>query len=150
MEINSSLLSHTFSLNNSIKKTLIFVKERNIFINLHICVYYCLISPPYLMTLFMPKIPFFNVAKMYFIYLFFWVRKIGPELTSVPIFLYFVCGMLLQHGFMNVGRSAPRTRTPYPWATEAEHVNLTNTPPGRPQKMYFLTKDCQYIKAIHF
>ena len=28
------------------------------------------------------------------------VKKIGPEPTSVPIFLYFVCGMMLsQHGF---------------------------------------------------
>ena len=26
------------------------------------------------------------------------VRKIGPELTSVPIFLYFVCKILPQHG----------------------------------------------------
>ena len=26
------------------------------------------------------------------------LRKVGPELTSVPIFLYFVCGSLPQHG----------------------------------------------------
>ena len=32
---------------------------------------------------------------------FFFLRKIGPELTSVPIFLYFVCGMLPQHGLMS-------------------------------------------------
>ena len=32
---------------------------------------------------------------------FFLVRKIGPELTSVPIFLYFVCGTLPQHGLMS-------------------------------------------------
>ena len=29
------------------------------------------------------------------------VRKIGPELTSMPIFLYFVCGMLPQQGLMS-------------------------------------------------
>ena len=29
------------------------------------------------------------------------VRKIGPELTPVPIFLYFVCGMTPQHGLMH-------------------------------------------------
>ena len=28
-------------------------------------------------------------------------RKIGPELTSVPIFLYFVCGSWPQHGLMS-------------------------------------------------
>ena len=32
---------------------------------------------------------------------FFLVRNIGPELTSVPIFLYFVWGMLPQHGLMS-------------------------------------------------
>ena len=31
----------------------------------------------------------------------FLVRKIVPELTSVPIFLYFVCGMPPQHGLMS-------------------------------------------------
>ena len=33
-----------------------------------------------------------------FFFFFFLVRKIGHELMSVPIFLYFVCGMLPQHG----------------------------------------------------
>ena len=31
---------------------------------------------------------------------FFCLRKIVAELTSVPIFLYFICGMLSQHGLM--------------------------------------------------
>ena len=31
----------------------------------------------------------------------FLVRKIVPELTSVPLFLYFVCGMPLQQGLMS-------------------------------------------------
>ena len=29
------------------------------------------------------------------------LRKIGPELTCVPIFLYFVCGMPPQHGLVS-------------------------------------------------
>ena len=32
---------------------------------------------------------------------FFLVRQIGPEIISVPIFLYFVCGMPPQHGLMS-------------------------------------------------
>ena len=35
-----------------------------------------------------------------FLFLFL-LRKIGPELTSVPIFLYFVCGTQSQHGLMS-------------------------------------------------
>ena len=31
----------------------------------------------------------------------FCLRKIVPKLTSVPVFLYFVCGMPPQHGLMN-------------------------------------------------
>ena len=30
------------------------------------------------------------------------VRKIGPELTSVPVFLNFVCGTPPQHGLMSL------------------------------------------------
>ena len=33
--------------------------------------------------------------------LFFGVRKIGPELTSAPVFLYFVCEMLPQCGLVS-------------------------------------------------
>ena len=32
---------------------------------------------------------------------FFLVKKIGPQLTSVPVFLYFVCGMPPRHGLMS-------------------------------------------------
>ena len=32
---------------------------------------------------------------------FFLVRKIVAELTFVPIFIYFVCGTLPQHGLMS-------------------------------------------------
>uniref|UniRef100_A0A3Q2LPQ3 MOB kinase activator 3A n=1 Tax=Equus caballus TaxID=9796 RepID=A0A3Q2LPQ3_HORSE len=34
---------------------------------------------------------------LFFVF-FILVRKIGPELTSVPVFLYFVCGLPPQHG----------------------------------------------------
>ena len=40
----------------------------------------------------------FFECSLFFLFL---VRKIGPELTSVPIFLYFVCGMLPQQGLMS-------------------------------------------------
>ena len=35
------------------------------------------------------------------VFSFFLVTKIVTELTSVPIFLYFVCGMLPQHSLMS-------------------------------------------------
>ena len=34
-------------------------------------------------------------------FFFLCLRKISPELTSVLVFLYFVCGMLPQHGLMS-------------------------------------------------
>ena len=39
----------------------------------------------------------FGVQSLFF---FLLVKKIGPELTSVLIFLYFVCGMPPRHGLM--------------------------------------------------
>ena len=60
-------------------------------------------------------------------------RKTGPELTSVPIFLYFICGMpttawLAKRCHVctwDLNRRTPRS-------TEAEHVHLPAVPPGRP------------------
>ena len=73
------------------------------------------------------------------------MRKIGPELspsfflrmivaepTSVPIFLYFVCGMPHSMAWWMVCRSAPGIRNGKPWATEAECTNLTTMPLGQP------------------
>ena len=37
-------------------------------------------------------------TSFFYVYMLFLLRKIGPELTSVPIVLYFVCGMPPQHG----------------------------------------------------
>ena len=47
---------------------------------------------------------YISFVHFYFIYLFiyFWLRKICPELTSVPILLYFVCGLVPQHGHHQV------------------------------------------------
>ena len=57
----------------------------------------------------------------------FSLRKIAAQLTSVPIFLYFMW-MLPQRGLMSCARSAPRIRTRKPWTTKAEHMNLTTGP----------------------
>ena len=46
------------------------------------------------------KAEFYPLTSNLF-YFIFLVRKIGPELTSMPIFLYFVHGMLPQHGLMS-------------------------------------------------
>ena len=35
----------------------------------------------------------------YFILFYFLLRKISPELTSVPVFLHFICGSLPEHGW---------------------------------------------------
>ena len=59
----------------------------------------------------------------------FCLRKIATELTSVPIFLYFVWGILPQHGLC---RSAARIQTCEPRATEMEHMNLITMPQGWP------------------
>ena len=62
----------------------------------------------------------------------FCLGKIGSELTSTPIFLYFVWGMQPRQTLTNGARSMPRIWTSEPWAAEAECMNLTTTPLGRP------------------
>ena len=42
---------------------------------------------------------------------FFFLWKIDPELTSMPIFLYFVCGSPPQHGCHRVVWSVPKNQT---------------------------------------
>ena len=50
--------------------------------------------------------------------------KIGPELTSVPIFLFFICGMLSQHGLTRgVGPhlgSEPENPGPLKWSVQTQ------------------------------
>ena len=65
------------------------------------------------------------------------LRRIGPELTSVLIFLYFLCGTLPRHGLMSsvVGPLPdPNLQT---WAMEAKHQDVTVMPPGWPQTYVF-------------
>ena len=60
------------------------------------------------------------------------LRKIGPELTSMPMFLYLVCTKLPQHDLMSNMCVRAWIQACKPWATKAEHVNLTTKPPGWP------------------
>ena len=76
------------------------------------------------------------------------LRKIGTELTSMPIVLYFVYGMLPQHRWWVVCRSSPGI-----WAWEllgcqAEGTNLTTMPPGRPPKPQFNLKSLYLISLF--
>ena len=67
-------------------------------------------------------------------FIYFFVRKIGPELTSVPIFLYFVWGMPPQHGLMSgvyVHARDPNPRTPGHW--RGVHRLNHHTPRPAPQ-----------------
>ena len=63
---------------------------------------------------------------------FFFLRKIGPKVTSVPIFLYFICGMLPQRGLVIGVQVCARFWAGEPWAAEMEHTNLTATPSDCP------------------
>ena len=62
--------------------------------------------------------------------LLFLLRKTGPDLTSVPIFLYFICGMPPQHGLTS--GVTPRIQTSKPGATKAQYANSTAAPPDLP------------------
>ena len=68
--------------------------------------------------------------------LLFLLRKTGPELTSVPIFLYFfnIWDSCHSMACQVVCRSSPEIQTSEPWATESECANLTTGPPDQPLK----------------
>ena len=73
---------------------------------------------------------------MFFSFLFL-LRKICPELTSVPILLYFVCGLLPQHGRCQWYRSVPENQTrPLKQGT----LNLTTRPLGQPSMLFYFLK----------
>ena len=74
-----------------------------------------------------------------FFFFFLLLRKIGPGLTSVLIFLYFICGMPVTAWLdkQYVG-PAPGIRTGKLRATKTECVNLTAVPLGWPQFLTFL------------
>ena len=93
------------------------------------------------------------LIKVYFIYLFIYLRKIRPELTSVtnhPLFpeedwpwanirvhipLLYMWDACHSMACQAVCRSRPRIQTSEPRATETEHAKLTAAPPGQPQEI---------------
>ena len=83
-----------------------------------------------------------------FLSFFFLVRKIVPELTSVPIFLSFVCGTPPQHGLRAACKSTPRIQTCEPPATEVECVNLTTAWPLASWTSSFLISSLQLCLLI--
>ena len=72
-------------------------------------------------------------------YYYHFLRKAGPELTSVPIFLHFICGTPVTAWLDEwcVG-PCPGSKLPNPGLpAEAERVNLTAAPPGQPLALIF-------------
>ena len=61
------------------------------------------------------------------------------ELTSVPLFFYFIFGMPTTAWLDKQChvRTAPNIWNSEPWAAEAECVHLTAAPPGWPLFLYF-------------
>ena len=67
---------------------------------------------------------------------FFFFRKIGPEQTSVPIFLYFMCGMPATAWLDKQCLGAyPGSESANSRAAKAERANLISLPPGRPHQV---------------
>ena len=65
------------------------------------------------------------------------MRKTGPELTSVPIFLYFIRGAPTTAWLAKWCHVRTRIWTSEPRAAEAECATLTTAPPGRPLQCFF-------------
>ena len=62
------------------------------------------------------------------------LRKTGTELTSMPIFFYFLCGMPTTAWLSPSGAMfAPRIRTGEARAAKVEGGHLTAEPPGGPK-----------------
>ena len=69
------------------------------------------------------------VGNQLLLLLFLCARKIGPELTSVPIFLYFVCGNPPQNGLMSGARSTPRIRIcELKWSMQTQPLHQQASP----------------------
>ena len=66
------------------------------------------------------------------------LKKISPELKSVPIFLYFACGALPQCGLMSGRKSGTRIRTREPRPLKQNAPDLTTMPQGWPPFAYNL------------
>ena len=71
---------------------------------------------------------------------FLLLKKISPELTSMPIFLYFMWDACHRMAWQVVPRSTPGIQSSEPQAAEAECGNLTDVPPGRPPSLVGLWK----------
>ena len=67
------------------------------------------------------------------------VRKIVAELTSEPIFPLFYVGCCHSVAWWAMCSSVPGIGTCEPWATEAEHVDLTTSPLDQPLIFSFFT-----------
>ena len=77
-----------------------------------------------------------SFLKFLFVYLFIYLflRKISPELTSVPFFLYFICGTPTTAWLAKWRHVRTRDLNRRPWAAETEGTNITAVPLGRPPK----------------
>ena len=70
----------------------------------------------------------------------FFFRKIGPELTSVPIFLYFICGTPATAWLAKLRVVPPGISTGEPRAAEADSANLTTMPLGGTQEDILISR----------
>ena len=74
-------------------------------------------------------------------FFFFWRRKTGPELTFMPIFLYFTCGTTPTTAWRakqcHVRTRAPNRRAP---GRQSGTCALTTAPSGRPQRLLLRPK----------
>ena len=84
-------------------------------------------------------------------YLFiYFLRKPGPELTSVPIFLYFIHGTPTTAWHAKQCHAAPGIWTCEPQAAEAECAHLTAAPPGWPLDCFLKAYGTVVIMAMAF
>ena len=84
--------------------------------------------------------------------LLFLLRKTGLELTSVPIFLYFICGTPAT-AWLDRRCVGPHLGSEPVNPTEAERVNLTAVPPGGPSAHFLhfdLPPSCQLCEILNF
>ena len=75
----------------------------------------------------------------------FCLGKILPELTSVPIFLYFVCGPLPQHGHRQWCRFMPGNQT---WAAKAECSELNHQATGPAPLVSYFCHMCSSLDSF--
>ena len=89
--------------------------------------------------------PWVNIHCQHFS---FCLRKIVPELTSVPVLLYPVCQSSAQHGLAS-GVGLHLGSHPWTQATEAGHANWISRPPRWPQETAFKLYS-EYLLSMHW